>query len=54
MPKEDEQKREPRRPESLKRVYARPTLIEYGSVSKLTKGGGSNVSDSGTTQKMCL
>ena len=53
MPKHDEQKREPRQP-GAKRVYAAPTLTEYGSVSKLTKGGGSQVSDSGTTQMMCL
>ena len=53
MPKQDEQKPDPRRPVT-KRAYARPTLIEYGSVSKLTKGGASNVSDGGSTQKMCL
>ena len=53
MPKQDEQKPEPRQP-ATKRVYARPTLIEYGSVSKLTKGGGSQVSDGGSTQMMCL
>ena len=54
MSTHDEQKRETRQPESAKRVYARPTLTEYGSVSKLTQGGASKVSDVGTTQKMCL
>ena len=53
MAKHDEQKREPRQPDA-KRAYTRPTLTEYGSVSKLTKGGASNVADGGSTQKMCL
>ncbi len=50
MSKPDEQKREPRQPER-KRVYTRPTLTEYGSVAKLTQGGGSRVSDGGSTQR---
>jgi hypothetical protein len=54
MSAHDEQKSETRHSESSKRVYTRPTLTEYGSVSKLTQGGGSKISDVGTTQKMCL
>lgn len=51
MPKQpDEQKQESPRPER-KRAYARPTLTEYGSVAKLTQGGGSRISDGGSTQR---
>jgi hypothetical protein len=46
----DEQKHEPRQP-GRKRAYATPTLTEYGSVAKLTQGGGSRVSDGGSTQR---
>ena len=53
MSTHDQHKPETPQPKS-KREYARPTLTEYGSVSKLTKGGGSKISDSGTTQMMCL
>jgi hypothetical protein len=34
-----------------KRPYAAPRLTEYGSVAKLTQGGGSRLSDGGTTEK---
>jgi asparagine synthase (glutamine-hydrolysing) len=55
MPNQDEQTREPTAPErERKRPYARPTLTEYGSVAKLTQGGGSKISDGGTTEKKCL
>jgi hypothetical protein len=41
-----------------KRPYAAPRLIEYGSVAKLTRGGGSLQADGGSTFKrtkgMCL
>ena len=47
---QDEQNRESRPPER-KRFYSTPTLTEYGSVAKLTQGGGSRVSDGGTTQR---
>lgn len=53
MPNQDEPKREPR-PPARKRAYTRPTLKEYGSVAKLTQGGGSRMSDGGTTEKRCL
>jgi hypothetical protein len=47
---QDDRKHEP--PSSgRKRVYARPTLTEYGSVAKLTQGGGSRVSDGGSTER---
>jgi hypothetical protein len=49
MSKQDEAKREPRQPDR-KRVYTRPTLTEYGSVAKLTQGGGSKVADGGSTR----
>ncbi len=47
---QDEQRPEPR-PPARKRAYAPPTLTEYGSVAKLTQGGGSRVSDGGSTQR---
>lgn len=50
MSKPDQQNDEPRPPER-KRAYTRPTLTEYGSVAKLTQGGGSRVSDGGSTQR---
>lgn len=41
-----------------KRSYTSPRLIEYGSVSKLTRGGGSLQADGGSTfkrtKRMCL
>ena len=41
-----------------KRPYTSPRLIEYGSVAKLTRGGGSLQADGGSTFKrtkgMCL
>ena len=30
-----------------KKAYAQPTLTEYGSVMKLTRGGGATLSDHG-------
>ena len=33
------------KPEPRKRPYARPTLVEYGRVSKLVQGFGSPVPD---------
>jgi len=32
--------------ETPKKVYATPTFIKYGSVSKLTQGGGASGTDS--------
>jgi len=31
--------------ETPKKVYAKPTFIKYGSVSKLTRGGGFSGTD---------
>lgn len=52
----EQQPREPERaPRERKRPYAAPRLTEYGSVAKLTQGGGSLQADSGSTFKMtCL
>jgi hypothetical protein len=56
--KHDESRRaEPApREEGRKRPYATPTLIEYGSVAKLTQTGGSLQADGGSSFKMssCL
>jgi hypothetical protein len=38
-----------------KRPYAAPRLTEYGSVAKLTQGGGSKQQDGGSTfKRTCL
>ena len=56
--KHDEPRRAepPPREEGRKRPYATPTLIEYGSVAKLTQTGGSLQADGGSSFKMssCL
>ena len=51
-----EEKRGPERdPRTGKRPYAAPRLTEYGSVAKLTQGGGSLQGDGGSTfKKTCL
>lgn len=36
---------------SLRRPYSRPTLVEYGSVAKLTQSGGNTVVEHGATKK---
>jgi hypothetical protein len=36
--------------ESHKLIYQSPCLVEYGSVSKLTQGGGSAGGDGGSMQ----
>ena len=44
-------------PDSRKRPYRRPELVEYGSVAKLTKGSKSINSDApsaGLKSKVCL
>jgi hypothetical protein len=53
--KQDEKRPEPA-PRDRKRPYATPRLTEYGSVAKLTQGGGSRQSDGGSTFKrtICL
>jgi hypothetical protein len=38
-------------PSRRKRPYIAPRLTEYGSVAKLTQGGGSRISDGGSTEK---
>jgi len=52
----EQKPREPERaPRERKRPYAAPRLTEYGSVAKLTQGGGSLQADGGSTFKMvCL
>lgn len=39
--------------ETLKKVYATPTFIKYGSVSKLTRGGGGSTTD-GVSMSMSM
>lgn len=53
---EKEESRVPeRQPIERKRPYTTPRLTEYGSVAKLTQGGGSLQADGGSTFKMtCL
>ena len=42
-------------PRDTKRPYATPRLTEYGSVAKLTQGGGSLQADGGSTfRRTCL
>jgi len=53
--KQDEQRAPERGPRERKRPYATPRLTEYGSVAKLTQGGGSLQGDGGSTfKKTCL
>jgi len=51
-----ENRHEPERgPREPKRPYATPRLTEYGSVAKLTQGGGSLQVDGGSTfKRTCL
>lgn len=37
-----------------RKAYARPSLVEYGSIAKLTQGGASAGSDGGMMQAACL
>ena len=37
-----------------RRPYAKPVLIEYGSISKLTQSGGSTLNEPATKMKPCL
>lgn len=54
MKKEERREPEPG-PRMGKRPYATPRLTEYGSVAKLTQGGGSLQSDGGSTfKRTCL
>lgn len=43
-------------PEVIKKQYASPRLIEYGSLAKLTQGGSNKGADTGAGAftKMCL
>ena len=41
-------------PESSKRPYAKPRLIEYGPVEKLTHSGTQNLGDAGPMMMTCL
>jgi hypothetical protein len=56
MKDKQERDREPaRQPREGKRAYATPRLTEYGSVAKLTQGGGSLQSDAGSQfRRTCL
>jgi hypothetical protein len=37
-----------------KRLYAKPRLVDYGPVSKLTQTGGITTTDSGNMKRVCL
>ncbi len=55
----DEQKRPAaKKPEPApgkgRRPYKTPTLVEYGSVAKLTQAGGSKAGDAGGRKGQCL
>lgn len=43
----EKEKKEDTQSENTKKAYTPPTLSEYGSISKLTKSGGSTQSDHG-------
>ena len=43
----EKEKKEDAQSENGKKVYTPPTLSEYGSVSKLTKSGGTTIADHG-------
>jgi hypothetical protein len=45
-PHDDDTARPPKSGTAGRRAYARPTLIEYGSVSKLTRGTMTKQADS--------
>jgi hypothetical protein len=51
MTKSTREQKEPKTP-SLKKPYARPNLIEYGSVTKLTASGGTKTPGDGVGTKM--
>jgi hypothetical protein len=53
--KKEGQRDPARAPREGKRPYRSPKLTEYGSVAKLTQGGGSRQADGGSTfKKTCL
>jgi len=37
-----------------RRPYAKPTLLEYGSIAKLTQSGGSTTNEPAVMMKPCL
>jgi hypothetical protein len=41
-------------PAQGRRPYAKPRLIEYGTVGKLTQTGGVTTRDFGSMRRMCL
>ena len=41
-------------PESGKKAYNKPSLTEYGSIAKLTQGGGVSGTDVNTMMGACL
>lgn len=58
MPKDAPSMRQERRQEivkNVKKLYASPALVEYGSLAKLTRGSGGTVGDAGAgSMVMCL
>ena len=53
MAKQPQEQRKPSKATAGKKPYAPPTLIEYGTVTKLTHGSSGGMSD-GATTKACL
>lgn len=58
LPKDTTSMQQENRPEVVKKRYVTPRLTEYGSLAKLTHGGGGTKDDSmlggGATKATCL
>ena len=53
LPKDAASMQQESHQEVVKKKYASPRLVEYGSLAKLTQGSGSNRTDGGNTM-VCL
>lgn len=53
LPKDAASMQQESHQEVVKKKYACPRLVEYGSLAKLTQGAGSTMADAGNT-KPCL
>ncbi len=53
-PAQPEERQVPRPPQSARRRYEPPRLVEYGSVGKLTQTGGNTTKDAGNMKRVCL
>jgi len=50
----DDRLEEKRQPQPTKKPYARPELVEYGSIEKLTQTGSQATGDAAMTMMACL